>query len=248
MLPNPRSMHREPLKGNFMNSSMRRAITLVLLAGPFSAAALRAQTPAAPPQRRVPARVQSSGNSGTISGIVTDPTGAVVANANLTLSNSISGLSRTTSTDNSGAYTFANLPFNTYRLSATALTLAPETQTVQVQSTVPVALNITLQVASQNTTVEVTATSGDLIETDPVNHTDIDRDLFDKIPLSGNALGQLAGHARVAWHLRRLERHVPRHGRPRLQLVLRRWPAHHRSAVQDLLQPDSAWTRCSRSR
>ncbi len=187
MLPNPRSMHREPLKGNFMNSSMRRAITLVLLAGPFSAAALQAQTPAAPPQRRAPARVQSSGNSGTINGIVTDPTGAVVANANLTLSNSISGLSRTTSTDNSGAYTFANLPFNTYRLSATALTLAPATQSVQVQSTVPVALNITLEVASQNTTVEVTATSGDLIETDPVDHTDIDRDLFDKIPLSGTA-------------------------------------------------------------
>jgi TonB-dependent Receptor Plug Domain len=33
----------------------------------------------------------------------------------------------------------------------------------------------------------VTATSGDLIETDPVAHTDVDRDLFEKIPMAGTS-------------------------------------------------------------
>jgi len=163
---------------------------LLSLAGVLCVAAPYAggqAAPAAPAARRAPARTQSAGNAGTITGLVTDPTGAVVANATITLSNAISGLSRTVATDNSGAYTLANLPFNTYRLSVTAPTLAPSTQTVQVQSFVPVMVDVTLQVGTTSTTVEVTASSGDLIETDPVAHTDVDRDLFEKIPMSGTS-------------------------------------------------------------
>jgi hypothetical protein len=89
--------------------------------------------------------------------------------------------------DSAGTYTIPNLPFNTYKLSASAPTLAPVTRTVEVQSYVPITQNITLQIAGTSTTVDVTASSGDLIETDPVNHTDIDRDLFSKIPLSGTS-------------------------------------------------------------
>ena len=178
-----------------MHSTLRHAVraTFVVslsLAGLLilGAVAARSQTgPTAPPARRAPARIQSAGNAGTVTGVVTDPTGAVVANASVTLANAVSGFSRTVATDNTGAYTIANIPFNTYRLSVTAATLAPASQTVQVQSFVPVTQNITLQVATANTTVDVTATSGDLIETDPVDHTDIDRGLFAKIPLSGTA-------------------------------------------------------------
>ena len=50
---------------------------------------------------------QSSGSAGTISGTVTDPSGAVIANATVTLANPISGFSRTATTDTSGAYTIA---------------------------------------------------------------------------------------------------------------------------------------------
>ncbi len=146
---------------------------------------LRAQTPAK--SRPAPARVQSAGNAGTVSGVVTDPTGAVIGSATVTLSNSISGFSRSTTTDNSGAYTIANIPFNTYRLTVTASTMAPATQMVEVRSFVPVTLNVGLQVAAANTTVDVTASSGDLVETDPVGHTDVDRDLFEKIPLESSS-------------------------------------------------------------
>ena len=164
------------------------SIVLLSLAGFLSSGVLAARgQAAAPPVRRAPGRVQSAGNAGTVTGVVTDPSGAVVAKATVTLANAVSGFSRTVTSDNSGAYTIANVPFNTYQLSVTALSLAPATQTVQVQSIVPVTQNVTLQVASESTTVEVTATSGDLIETDPVGHTDVDRDLFDKIPLSGTA-------------------------------------------------------------
>ena len=139
------------------------------------------------PARRTPGRVQAAGNAGTITGVVTDPTGAVVPNATVTLANPISGFSRNTTTDDTGNYTVINIPFNTYRLSVTAANLAPATQSVQVQSRVPVTQDITLQVLSASTTVEVTASSGDLVETDPVAHTDVDRGLFSTIPLESGS-------------------------------------------------------------
>ena len=172
-----------------MHTSMRRGISaaFVILATSLTLFAPRvsAQSPAqSPSQRRpAPARVQSAGNAGTISGLVTDPTGAVIANASVTLANAVSGLSRTATTDNSGAYTISNIPFNTYRLTVSAPTMAPASQTVDVQSFVPIALTTTLQIAAASTIVDVTTTSGDLVEADPVGHTDVDRDLFAKIPL-----------------------------------------------------------------
>jgi hypothetical protein len=176
-----------------MNTSIGRGISaaFVILATSLSVAAprARAQTPtqssaqAPAPRRPAPSRVQSAGNAGTISGTVIDPTGAVIANATVTLSNAISGLSDTAATDNSGAYIFTNIPFNTYRLTVAAKTMAPASQTVEVQSFVPIALTTTLQIASASTVVDVTTTSGDLVEADPVGHTDVDRDLFAKIPI-----------------------------------------------------------------
>ena len=129
------------------------------------------------------ARAQATGNAGTVTGVVTDPTGAVVPNATVMLSNPVSGFSQTATTDATGSYTVSNVPFNTYKLSVSASALSPSTQTVQVQSRVPVTENVTLQVVAASTTVEVTASGGELVETDPVDHTDIDRGLFSKIPL-----------------------------------------------------------------
>jgi hypothetical protein len=164
-----------------MHTSTRRGILMVsaLLVSCAAAAAQTAQTP-----RRVPAtRVQSTGNSGTVSGTVTDATGAIVPSATVVLANAVSGFTRTVTSGSDGSYTITNVPFNTYKLTTSAATLAPATQTVEVQSLVPVTANVTLQVAAATETVNVTATSGDLIETTPVEHTDIDRGLFAKIPL-----------------------------------------------------------------
>jgi hypothetical protein len=181
-----------------IHSYMGRGISLQLFlsaavggAALLSAASGSTQTVSRPrssaAQRASTARVQSAGNAGTVTGVVSDPAGAVVPNATVTLSNAVSGLTRTVTSDNSGTYTITNVPFNTYRLTISAADLAPLTATVAVQSTVPVMHDATLQIVSASTTVDVTATSGDLIETDPVDHTDIDRDLFQKIPLAGTS-------------------------------------------------------------
>ena len=56
----------------------------------------------------------------TLTGVVSDPTGAVVPNAKVVLTDAGSGSARDTQTDSSGFYNFASVPVGTYNLSVTA--------------------------------------------------------------------------------------------------------------------------------
>jgi Carboxypeptidase regulatory-like domain/TonB-dependent Receptor Plug Domain len=123
-----------------------------------------------------------SGTSGTIAGTVADPSGAVVANATVTIHNPVSEYERTATTDASGKFTFSNVPYNPYHLTISAKGFAEHAQDVDVRSPVPVTLKTTLSVAGAATQVTVES-GGDLLENEPTAHTDVDRGLFDKLPL-----------------------------------------------------------------
>ncbi len=132
------------------------------------------------------AQAQSGGSSTTVTGTVLDPSGAAVANATVQIHNPVSGLSRTTLTDNSGTFTIPNVPFNPYHVSVTAEGFNSYAHDIDVRSVVPVNLNISLKVEGSAETVTVEA-GGDLLENDPTFHTDVDRDLFDKLPLESKS-------------------------------------------------------------
>ena len=132
-------------------------------------------------------RIAGNANAGTVSGTVTDPTGAVIPKANVTLTNAVSGFSRSTESDASGTWTVTNIPFNTYRLTISAPGMSSTSQSVDVRSAIPQTLTAVLQVAAATETVNVTAQAGDLIDADPVGHTDVDQGLIAKIPLSGSS-------------------------------------------------------------
>ena len=59
-------------------------------------------------------------NSASITGTVVDPTGAVVANAAVTIHNPVSGFNRSTTTDKAGNFSYPNVPFNPYHMTVTA--------------------------------------------------------------------------------------------------------------------------------
>ncbi len=65
------------------------------------------------------ATVWSQAIFATLTGVVTDSSGAVVAGAKVTLRNADSGDLRDTVTDNQGYYTFASVPVGTYNLTVT---------------------------------------------------------------------------------------------------------------------------------
>jgi hypothetical protein len=64
-----------------------------------------------------------------ISGTVQDPTGAVVAAAKVTVTNADTGAIRTTTTDATGTYTFADLPVGRYDISIDATGFRPYRRT-----------------------------------------------------------------------------------------------------------------------
>jgi Carboxypeptidase regulatory-like domain len=118
----------------------------------------------------------------SISGTVLDPTGAVVANAAVEIHNPVSRYDRSTHTDATGKFSLTNVPFNPYHLLVTADGFNSYAQDVEIRSNVPLDIPIKLQVASSTTTVTVEA-ANDLLENDSSFHTDVDKNLFDRLPL-----------------------------------------------------------------
>ena len=127
------------------------------------------------------------GNSGSIEGVVKDPSGAVVLNATVSISNPISGYSRATTTGSDGTFRFTNVPFNPYHMTVTAAKFAPYSQDVEIRSGVPTKVEADLKLATEATTVNVTENGGDLLENEPTFHSDIDRQLFDRTPLESSS-------------------------------------------------------------
>ena len=127
-----------------------------------------------------PSRAQL-GNAGSIEGVVKDPSGGAIANANVEISYAVSGFHRETTTGADGSFKFANVPFNSYHLVVAAEGFANYMQDVDVRSGVPVTLQIGLKIGTAAQTVTVEAK--DLVENESTFHTDIDRALFDRLPL-----------------------------------------------------------------
>ena len=128
-----------------------------------------------------------SGSSTSITGTVVDPSGAVVTNAKVEVRNPVSGFSRNAATDAAGKFVVPNVPFNPYHLTVTGQGFAPYSGDVDVRSSVPVNLNIALKVGGSAESVTVEANGGDLVETSSSFHTDVDRGLFDKLPLESQS-------------------------------------------------------------
>src|SRR5574340_1382174 len=126
----------------------------------------------------------ATGNVGTVTGAVMDPTGAVIPGASVSMSYRVSGFQASGTTDANGVFRFERVPFNPYHLSVTAPGFQAVARDVDVRSSVPVTVNVTLPLAAERTTVTVHSESGDLLESVPTAHTDIDRELLRKLPVT----------------------------------------------------------------
>ena len=134
----------------------------------------------------VASHAAQGGNASSVRGTVTDPSGAVIPGATVRLSNALSGLDRTVTSDGDGQFEIDNVPFNNYQLSISASGFAPLSQSLVLRSSVGTTLKPVLKIATADSTVTVEA-SGDLVETDPTFHTDVDRDMFIKVPMESQS-------------------------------------------------------------
>lgn len=127
--------------------------------------------------------------SGTIEGTVVDPTGGVVVGAAVEIRNPITGFMQTAVTDAMGMFRLTNIPFNPYHVQITQTGFAPAAQDVNVRTTVPIPVKITLSVAAIAQSISVEAGAGDILENVPYAHADVNITTLEKLPTLSPASG-----------------------------------------------------------
>src|SRR5213080_2823442 len=150
------------------------------------------------------------GATGAITGTVLDPSGAVVANADVRIVNQDTGtLTRTTKTDSNGWFTVTLLPVGTYTINVTSAGFQEAkftdvavriTETTRMEAKLrPVAVQEKIEVQAQVQTVETsTATTGQAIESRTIRDLPLATQNFHQLlSLSTGAQSELNASAQL---------------------------------------------------
>ena len=104
--------------------------------------------------------------TGTVVGIVTDPSGAAVVNAEVKITDPTTNTSQTAKTNEVGRFTFPNVSPATYDVTVTATGFTQSKMSAQkVDIGETLTLNVALQVGATSTVVEVQAAAGAELQT-----------------------------------------------------------------------------------
>lgn len=132
--------------------------------------------------------------TGSITGTVKDPTGAVVPNANVTITDVGKGFNYTATTDNGGIFTVKNLPPATYKERVEAPGFTPfERNNIVVEVNSNVEASASLELVSTGQTVTVSETGASQLQTeDATTGQTINRTLINNLPLISRQVFDLA--------------------------------------------------------
>src|SRR5918912_305904 len=124
--------------------------------------------------------VQAQGRIGTIQGTVKDPNGAVVPNAKVTIKQSVTGYTQTAQADEQGTFKLVNIPFNTYTVRAEASGFQAAEQSVDLESNIPLNVDLALSVAGTAASVTVTTSSAEIEPDRTSSDTDISQTVLER--------------------------------------------------------------------
>lgn len=126
------------------------------------------------------ASISAQTRIGTVQGTVKDPNAALVSGAQVTIKQPVTGYQQTVQTDAQGAFKLVNVPFNTYTVRVEAPGFQPTEQSVDLESSVPANIELTLSVEATNASVTVEA-GANLVESDRTSSdTDISQTLIER--------------------------------------------------------------------
>ena len=128
----------------------------------------------------------TSANSGTVRGSVIDPSGAAIVGATVQIQNPVSHYNQSVQTDATGKFEFDNVPYNNYHSTALMTGFETAEKDLDVRSPLPLDVKFGLKIGVSSTSLTVTD-AGDLLETDSTAHTDVDRALFEELPLESQS-------------------------------------------------------------
>src|SRR6202043_2385518 len=131
--------------------------------------------------------------SGRIAGSVKDTTGALISGSSVTLVNTATGVTQTTTSNDEGVFNFPVVPVGQYELDVTASGFTPYKQTSKIKIDVNTALTIDvpLQVAQASSEITVTENTAEVHTTDTQIGQTIESKQVVDIPLNGRSYTDL---------------------------------------------------------
>jgi hypothetical protein len=130
---------------------------------------------------------------GGITGDVTDPSGSVIPNATVTLVDEQTALTRATTTNGAGTYSFVNLPIGSYTVTYGATGFdTQKTPHITVQGNRTATLNVQLKVAAAAAETEIVEATPLMNAVDTTNGYVMDKSQIDTVPLATGSFTGLA--------------------------------------------------------
>jgi carboxypeptidase family protein/TonB-dependent receptor-like protein len=129
----------------------------------------------------------------TLSGTVTDSTGAALTAAKIVLKSAATGVERTAETDSAGVYSMPNIPAGTYQISASASGFSTQSQNgIVLEVGATRLINISLHVGSVSEVVQVAAENAGVQLANSTISGEVNAIAVRDLPLNGRDWTQLA--------------------------------------------------------
>lgn len=141
----------------------------------------------------IPTRVSAQMVGGTISGTVVDPSGAVIADVKISVTNAATGSVANAATNSVGVFVAPNLPPGTYEVSASATgfsTLVRNRITLTVGQ--ELVLNLTLQIGNSSQQIEVSTEAPTVDLANATIGGVVTEATVEALPLNGRSWSDLA--------------------------------------------------------
>ncbi len=132
-------------------------------------------------------------NTASLTGLVTDPSGAVLADAKVTATNTAKNVETTTTTTSAGYYNFPTLPIGDYKVSVEKPGFRKTVSDVRLEVGQRARLDFSVQVGSATESVTVTASTPLLSTQQAATGSVIENKLVADLPLSARNWDDLLG-------------------------------------------------------
>lgn len=144
----------------------------------------------------LPVVLVAQGYFGTVSGLLTDASGALIQGARVTLTDEQKGYQFTATSDSNGRYLFVSIPPGMYSVTAEMKGFEKEVRThIKLNVSENPTANLTLRIASAAEKVEVSAQATTIATQDAVTGQVVDRRLINDLPLIDRYLMDLTSLA-----------------------------------------------------
>jgi hypothetical protein len=121
----------------------------------------------------------------SLRGTVTDPSGALLPGATVSLVNKANGATALATANSAGLYIFPQIPPATYAITVSAAGFGAQTKTAELLVNQPATVNFMLTVQASTVTVDVSATAETLNTTDATLGNSVGNTVIQALPMEG---------------------------------------------------------------